>query len=341
LIQRYPKETLADEKIQTVILNRIQNAVKVVNSSIHYARCYIPDKIAYILSKQPQLIAHAVGAYYYRDSLQMKVCKKMTKFPAKSSSSHIIRFSRCLYAQLLRQQLDFIPHGYAPLPPDSPSTAAEYKIKSLGYKLSSGFEILYQEAQKNLSKNPNSPHPYSKLIDEILHPFTDTEDPQHYSLARTPDPEDWLHISPDEVGDILQDKQKEMDQYLKSTIPSNTKAPEDNLFDFMVDDMKKFMTKMSDLEGVNFDEEEAGDISDEDEQFYRDEQEEDDLEDEETDPIMAQMEHELNKTTIGKSFVKNNGKTDINLNLVKNFLSSYECQNGDPGPVIYLFERVN
>jgi hypothetical protein len=266
----------------------------------------------------------------------------MTKFPAKPSSSHIIRFSRCLYAQLLRQPLDFVPHGYTPLPPDSPSTAAEYKIKSLGHKLSCGFEILYQEESKKFSKNPNSSQQaYSKLIDEILQTFTETENPKQYSLNRLADPEDWLNISPDEVGDILQDKQKEMDQYLKSTIPSNTKAPEDNLFDFMVDDMKKFMTKMSDLEGVNFDEEEAGDISDEDELFYRDEQEEDDLEDEETDPIMAQMEHELNQTTIGKSFVKNKGKTDINLNLVKNFLSSYESQNGDPGPVINLLSQIN
>jgi len=102
---------------------------------------------------------------------------------------------------------------------------------------------------------------------------------------------------------------------------------------------------MSDLEGVNFDEDELpGDISDEDEQFYREEADNDDSDEggEEMDSIMAKMEAELNQTTMGQSFVKNKvGKTDVNLNLVKNFLSSYESQNGDPGPVINLLSQIN
>jgi len=213
-----------------------------------------------------------------------------------------------------------------------------------------------KEKKKKLSKNPKYLSQFTQLIDELLNNFDEentTTSTKNYSPSghRTEaDPDDWLNISPDEVGDIIQQKQKELEDYVKSessAAASSTthKAPTDNLFDFMVNDMKKFMSKMSDLEGVNFDEDELpGDISDEDEQFYREEADNDDSDEggEEMDSIMAKMDAELNQTTLGQSFVKNKGgKTDVNLNLVKNFLSSYESQNGDPGPVINLLSQIN
>jgi len=335
IIKNNPVETLADAKIQEIILQRVQSAWEIAKNSSHCARCYLPDKLAYLLSKYPQLVAHAVGAYYYRDILQMKVCRTMAKFPAKPCSYHIIRFTRCLYAQLLRQQLDFVPCGYEKLPPDSPSTAAEYKAKSLGYKLACGFEILYLEEKKKLTKNPKYPQQFCKQIDEILQTFDEKN--STCTNKTTPDSEEWLNISPEEVGDIIQNKQKELDDFVKSSKPgSSNKAPKDNLFDFMVDDMKQFMSKMSDLDGVNLDEDEQANTSDEDEKFY-----DDDLGDEDQDPILAQMDAELNQTTMGKSFEKNKGQTDVNLNLVKNFLSSYEGQFGDAGPVINLLSQMN
>jgi len=216
-----------------------------------------------------------------------------------------------------------------------------------------------KKKKKKLSKNPKYLPQFTQLIDELFNIFDEentsstTATTKNYSPSghRTEaDHDDWLNISPDEVGDIIQQKQKELEDYVKSessAAASSTthKAPTDNLFDFMVNDMKKFMSKMSDLEGVNFDEDELpGDISDEDEQFYREEADNDDSDEggEEMDSIMAKMDAELNQTTLGQSFVKNKGgKTDVNLNLVKNFLSSYESQNGDPGPVINLLSQIN
>jgi len=340
IMKRDSVGTLAEDSVQKLILRRIENTVKVANSSSHYARVYVPDSIAYILNKQPQLIAHAVGAYYYRDILQMKVCKTMSRFPAKPSSYHIIRFSRCLYAQLLRQRLDFIPSGYEALPPDTPSTAAEYKAKSLGHKLACGIELFYQEEKKKLGKNSNQIIPYPKVIDELLSTYDGNT---KFTERSNADSEDWLNVSPEDVGDIIQEKQKELDDYVKTSkaTGSTKEAPEDNLFDFMVKDMKQFLSKMSDIEGVDLEEDiEKDDLDDTDEedQFY-----EEDIEgyDPDEDPLIAQMDNELNQTTMAESFVKSNGKTDANLNLVKNFLSSYENQAGSSGPVLNLLNQFS
>jgi len=110
--------------------------------------------------------------------------------------------------------------------------------------------------------------------------------------------------------------------------------------------------------------------SDEDDEFYdgfmNEESEEDEegdgeLNDEDLKKLMAAMDRELSKTTIGKSFERVpkssklgpkdhddegssdedlEGEVDPQLNLVKNFLESYAAQEGTAGPVSSLLNEL-
>jgi len=155
---------------------------------------------------------------------------------------------------------------------------------------------------------------------------------------------------------------------------------EDNLFDSMVNDMKSFVSKVSSFEGADFptkfgtafdsdkvlklmqqtlgnegvqeqnqDEEVS---SDEGEEFYDggDSPEEiDEFKDEWTEfqAVLQQMDAELSQTEVGKSFetvpdsTEADGKpVDVNLNLVKNFMDSYEAQHGLSGPVSIILSEM-
>jgi len=120
-------------------------------------------------------------------------------------------------------------------------------------------------------------------------------------------------------------------------------VPEDNLFDFMVKDMKKFMERMSGLEGVQLDEEhdhEGNTESDEDDEFYAFEDGDFGVADAEMKEVMDQMDKELGTTNVGQSFEKVSGDVDENVNLVRNFLASYEAQCGQAGPVSNLLSEL-
>jgi hypothetical protein len=88
----------------------------------------------------------------------LKACKKLKRFSDTEFSLTPVRFTRILYAQLLRQPLDFVPTGLPKLPPATereevvPNVRARStptrKEMELGYKLLCGFEILYIESKR-------------------------------------------------------------------------------------------------------------------------------------------------------------------------------------------------
>lgn len=66
--------TVADAPIQSAIQTRIQRSAYIsAHESTHYALCYVPNVIYFLLKKRPELVAKAVTSYYHRDPIQVRV----------------------------------------------------------------------------------------------------------------------------------------------------------------------------------------------------------------------------------------------------------------------------
>jgi hypothetical protein len=133
--------------------------------AVHRARLWLPRAALRILAEEPWLVAAAVEAYVSRDPIDMRVCKHMVAFPPATRQHGLVKFTRCLYAQLEGQPCRAPPLAFGPLPPlPAPTTgAAEEAGKSsasskvrleaeLGVKLACGFEILLQSGRRNLRR---------------------------------------------------------------------------------------------------------------------------------------------------------------------------------------------
>lgn len=366
-----------------------------------------------------------------------QACKKLSKFSDTEYCIAPVRFTRILYAQLLRQPLDFVPQGLPKLPDDKPNMSAgatapqkvpipatgpTRKEMELGYKLVCGFEILYTEKKRAMERREKTKQQQKKMreqreakggrsmvetmeeeedqfvdpsqaIDDIF--GTDNQPWNAWSPATNIklSSESWLNISPDEVDDLISKKQREFQEYEDARAKKKNKKAdgkdkegsdsEEDPLEAMVNEVKKFVSKMSDYSGIGEDEDVdmegteksekgsenkkedfdmdikkfveimyggkfnpqdgSGSESDEGDEFYGmgTDSEEDNEKDGEMKNVMHMMDEELKGTSVGKSFEKlkasvegdANTPVDIDLNLVENFLKSFEAQHGTAGPV--------
>lgn len=373
----------------------------------------------------------------------------MTKFSNTDYAVTPVRFTRILYAQLLRQQLDFVPQGLPKIPesdekpknvnaPTTTNTASATTIPTkkqmeLGYKLVCGFEILYIEKKRALERRNKTKQQLrrmkeqieakkgrasveamegeeeedfvdpSQAIDELL---SDSQWKNFKPATNiTPSSELWLSISPDDVDDLIAQKQREFQAYEEAREAkkkekaegkgkgSGVEEMDQDPIETMVSEMKKFVSTMSDYSGVGEDEEgemkegqtgdkKKGDFdmdikkfveimyggkfhvqdgsesdSDEGDEFYNmgTDEEGDEDDDKEMKEVMGMMDNELRGTSIGMSFEKmkadgkdkeskvtdeNNAPIDLDLNLVENFLRSFEAQHGNVGPVFSVLSQL-
>ena len=124
----------------------------------HHAHCVLPRAVARCLEEDPALVAAATRAFYLRGPDDIDACNRMAHFPPDGADGvdgaggaggaavgARVRFTRCLYAQLRRQQ--FHPprpfRKVLPLPHHPLFDAAE-----LGMKVACGFEMLYDQAMR-------------------------------------------------------------------------------------------------------------------------------------------------------------------------------------------------
>ncbi|KAI8979008.1 SGT1 protein-domain-containing protein [Pilobolus umbonatus] len=140
IIRDSTKTTVASASIQQSILDRIQEYPVAAKHEIHHTTCLLPNKAAYVLLSEPQLITLAVEAFYLRDPISLKACASMSTFhPGDGMSETVISFTRTTYAQTVNQQF------YAPKPFRLPSVSQrrKYKHAELGMKVACGLEMLY------------------------------------------------------------------------------------------------------------------------------------------------------------------------------------------------------
>eukprot|EP01103_Thecamoeba_quadrilineata_P017224 TRINITY_DN6013_c0_g1_i1.p1 TRINITY_DN6013_c0_g1~~TRINITY_DN6013_c0_g1_i1.p1 ORF type:complete len:636 (+),score=127.49 TRINITY_DN6013_c0_g1_i1:55-1908(+) len=145
---------LSDE-VQNAIYKRTHRSPDDFNSSFHWSRCFLPVSIAYLLQERPNLIAPATVAFYERDFDGQKALNLMKKFkpqmsqqlkveegeiPGEGWVSTLVKFTKCLFAQL--EQQPFHPPKALGVRLPSP-THPDYKPFLRGIKLTCGFEIIY------------------------------------------------------------------------------------------------------------------------------------------------------------------------------------------------------
>lgn len=130
--------TRATDDVQKLIRNRVEQFPQRAYALLHNARCFLPVAAAKILQAEPQLISFAVAAFYERDPISMRVCSTMEHFPPQTRVAAPVKFTRCLYAQLVSQR--FLPGKiFGALPP---ATSGEAPAWDTGVKLACGFEML-------------------------------------------------------------------------------------------------------------------------------------------------------------------------------------------------------
>ncbi|RKP27685.1 SGT1 protein-domain-containing protein [Syncephalis pseudoplumigaleata] len=109
----------------------------------------------------------------YDDAVIQWACHTMARFPPSTCVPVTVRFTRTLYAQLVRQP--FHPPKPFRLPPP---TSPDFKAAELGMKLACGFEILC--AMGNLAAHNDAD------------PVNDPMDVEHYPFAQDPQ---WIQFS--------------------------------------------------------------------------------------------------------------------------------------------------
>lgn len=144
-IRQLSHRTRADDTIQKAVKRRIECFPAKTANDLHFAHCFLPAGLAAVLEQRPSLLAAGVNAFYYRSPDDLKVCRTFKYFRPGTRVMSRVKFTKCLYAQLVQQK--FQPHresGWV-LPNSSNS---KFKSHDLGMKLAHGFEILCSKASQ-------------------------------------------------------------------------------------------------------------------------------------------------------------------------------------------------
>jgi len=67
-------QTAAPGAVQAQIRQRVAGFPAAAAEALHRAHAVVPQKVAAVLRAQPQLVAPAVEAFFYRDTDDLKVC---------------------------------------------------------------------------------------------------------------------------------------------------------------------------------------------------------------------------------------------------------------------------
>ena len=111
---------------------------------IHHTHLLVPKNLRYILQNAPaNLISKAIRLFYFRDHIDLKLCRLMKQMNPKSEHLQLFKvglnLTKCLYAMLSKQK--FCPDKKSGWPAMD-QTHPDYKAWNLGAKLTCGFEIL-------------------------------------------------------------------------------------------------------------------------------------------------------------------------------------------------------
>ncbi|KAK9112928.1 hypothetical protein Scep_020447 [Stephania cephalantha] len=141
-------EARASDSVQFAVRSRISGYPERARLNVHRVRVRVPASVAAVLKHEPCLVSLAVEGFYDRDIDSMKYAARMERFlpggRAEELVEVVVRLSRAMYAQLVRQTFQ-APKCYPMLPPMADGSA--YVEAELGMKIACGFEMMYQQRQ--------------------------------------------------------------------------------------------------------------------------------------------------------------------------------------------------
>ena len=158
-------ETEASAAIQQVIRQRVAGyPAAAIKEARHRCFCHVPKSVAVLARRRPQLVSAAVRCFYQREPEDLKSAAAMKRFGKDQWVRTKVRFTKCLFAQMSKQQF-FPPKGFV-LPPKEDE---QYFAHERGFKLAAAFEMLYHK-DPSLAEEPacfltaggELPHPAAK-----------------------------------------------------------------------------------------------------------------------------------------------------------------------------------
>ncbi|MBW0473819.1 hypothetical protein O181_013534 [Austropuccinia psidii MF-1] len=230
IIRNSSYSTIASQAINSAILARIQKASPQQLSENHLfnTEAYLHPNIASALQNDPNLIGLAVKAFCDKTPDTFKACRDMIHFPPQPThltprkdslvtASNVVRMTRPLYAVLLNHEMNFHP----PRPFEKARWMAcdvndtpEWKKRTLGMKISCGFEMMLFTAESSLSASSKTfittthSSPYQSYLQKLQKSgyFQDeTEGSQKWTQLESMARETYLRtLKPSEILDRYQ-----------------------------------------------------------------------------------------------------------------------------------------
>jgi len=377
VIHMYPSLSLASPSVQASITSRLGDLPHDTGSNHHRCTVSLPRGLATLIGRDPAILGRLVQAVRERDPLDTRAARAMDKVKQQDVVDVRVTFSKCLYAMLAGTELrPYKGSGWQ---------VREDKKEQLGFRISTGLQILLARCRsegagsdksegfdKFLSKlkevnyfqgELEGSKKYKELMESCkvfwnsassTEEFREGDDlseqwsnamshPESFDnfLVGAPgpeDPEDWLNVTPESLDAMLEAKFGVTQKQAGKDVP---------------EEFAKFLGKMSDMDGVEEDEDitidhenlmkrmkkmmrEMGELED-GEDDSEEEDEEEMLGDE--DPVMADYLGRLDTEVEGQASDRGDGEMD---RVMENLLKSYNAQGGlgGHGPVSSLFKTL-
>jgi len=373
----YPSLSLASPRIQASITSRLDGFPHDTGSNHHRCTVTLPRGLATLIGRDSAILGRLVQAVRERDPLDTRAARAMDKVQQEDMVDVRLTFSKCLFAMLSGIQLrPYKGSGWQ---------VGEKQKEQLGFRIATGLQILLARCRgqgarsdksegfdKFLSKLNDVNYfqgelEGSKLYNELLENckvfwnsasssevYRDGEDlSEKWGNAKArlesldnflvgppgpEDPEDWLNVTQESLDAMLE---------AKFGVPQKQTGKE------VPEEFAKFLGKMSDMDGVEEDEDitidhenlmkrmkkmmkEMGELEDE-EDDSEEEDEEEMLGDE--DPVMADYLGRLDSEVESQASDRGDGEMG---RVMENLLKSYNAQGGlgGHGPVSSLFKTL-
>jgi hypothetical protein len=187
--------------IESEAFYRLEKYPEHIDRSLHYSLVTIPRKLAYILHEIPKSLAMAVEKFYLRDAFTLKSINSASAplvFPPRDFITTSVQFSKVLFAQLKSQHMEPPPawQSFVKEPRNgSDSDLLSLARRTMGMKLTCGFEMLARDAEK-------SKYRFLRELAILLQDLAEDGDAglptdqeiQSWQSQQRDDAEDWMDI---------------------------------------------------------------------------------------------------------------------------------------------------
>lgn len=331
LLRSRGADFLASERVRAAVDARLAGFPgEAERANHHHFTVAVPRPVALALRARPALVARAVTHFYYRSPDELRHLRPLRRLDPLRHQPVMcrVRFTRCLYAQLLQQSFT-PPSGQFVLPPEA--DAGPHKRASLGMKLCCGFELWMALVDGAAREFEEAVAVGEAVADDVAGDCDDDGD------------EGWMLVSPEEVNDLMAARESEVQAELSASVGA----------------VKSFMVHKSSVDGV-----EMPDRVDSDPELddapTNDAMDAFDVdlfmealrgglgagagarnEQHHPDAIAAAMDRELGQHGLDADFERDpEGAVDADLTLVANMLRGMEAAQGGANPMAALLAQL-